>query len=57
MSHEKIERNKLIVKLIEENWSYEEVRKEVGLKSKATVYHIYKRYLENKGISSLSTRK
>ena len=40
----KKERNKLIVKLIDVNkWTYDAVKKEVGLKAKSTVYEIYHR--------------
>ena len=40
---EKPERNKLIVQLINKGWSFEMVRKELGLKAKSTVHKIYHR--------------
>ncbi len=53
MSKAKTERNKLIVKLVDENhWSYPRIAEEVGLKARSTVCAIYKR--EKKG-SQLST--
>jgi hypothetical protein len=49
----KPERNKLILKLRDKKkWSFEEIRIEVGLKSKATVHEIYHR---EKKRSELST--
>lgn len=48
----KKERNKLIVKLIDEGWSMQEVANELKLKAKSTVHQIYWR---EKNRSDLST--
>lgn len=44
----KKERNKLIVKLIDKGWTYAEVAKEMGFKSRGTVWEIYTR--EKRGV-------
>lgn len=58
MNQEKIERNKLIVRLVVQNgWTYRKVAKEMGFKTPSTVHEIVKRHLENKDVRGLSTRK
>lgn len=55
MRSEKFERNKLIVKLIKNGWTYSKVANEMGFKSKGTVYDIIKRHKDEKSVRDLST--
>ena len=45
---EKIERNKLILKLRKEGWTYTQIMKEFDLKSKGNIYQIIKRDKDKK---------
>lgn len=49
----KRERNKLIVKLKDQGWSFSEICAEVGLRSKSNVHDIYWREKKRSGLSTV----
>ena len=57
MNKEKVERNKLILKCIEEGKTYTEIMAIFSLKSKGNIYQIVKRDKDRKAVLSLSTGK